>query len=119
MMDFGLLLVFAICTIGMTHIIIDGSILEGFRNWWKSWTEKWGWKKLGSLVDCYLCAGTWVGFLMALIWVSYNPFKIVALGFAGGFLANFAAVILNYLEAGTMVNLDQHTPPPPQEENER
>jgi hypothetical protein len=99
-------LFFALCTIGLCHIIIDGSILEDFRMWWKNWTVSIGYPKLGGLVDCYLCCGTWCGFLMALIFVSYNPFKIVALGFAGGFLSNFAAVLLNYLEAQTMVSLN-------------
>jgi hypothetical protein len=103
-MDFGLVLLFALCTIGMTHIIIDGSILAGFREWWK---KKFDGTKLGGLVDCYLCCGTWVGFLMGLIWISYNPFKIVACGFAGGFLANMAAVLLNYYESQTMVALDE------------
>jgi hypothetical protein len=112
-----LLLFFALCTIGMTHIIIDGSILEGFREWWKKFTtDTLGWPKLGSLVDCYLCCGTWCGFAMALVWVSYNPFKVIALGFAGGFLANFAAVLLNYLEAQTMVSLDHHHDETPPEE---
>lgn len=106
------LLFFALCTIGMTHIIVDGSILSGFREWWKKTTGP----KLGGLVDCYLCCGTWCGFLMALIWVSYNPFKVAALGFAGGFLANFAAVVLNYLEAQTMVSLDHHHDDTPPEE---
>ena len=46
-MDFGLVLLFALCTIGMTHIIIDGSILAGFREWWKKWTEKKGWTDIG------------------------------------------------------------------------
>lgn len=107
-----LFLFFALCTIGMTHIIVDGSILAGFREWWKNKTGP----KLGGLVDCYLCCGTWCGFAMALVWISYNPFKVVALGFAGGFLANLAAVILNYLEAQTMVSLDhQHEETPPEE----
>lgn len=101
---------FVIATIGMTHIIIDGSILQGFREWVKSFTERIGWLGLGGIVDCYLCCGTWCGFLMGLIWISYNPFKVFACGVAGGFLANFAAVVLNYLEAQTIVHLDQQTP---------
>jgi hypothetical protein len=51
---------------------------------------------------------------MGLIWISYNPFKVFACGMAGGFLSNFAATVMNWLEAATIVNL----PPENKEEAE-
>jgi hypothetical protein len=45
---------------------------------------------------------------MGAIWIAhpwYNPLQIFACGCAGGFLANFAAVVLNLIEAATIVNL--------------
>jgi len=63
------------------------------------------WADFGSVVDCYLCSGTWAGFLMSYIWLTHDPLQIFACGCAGGFLANFAAMILNWLEASTIVKL--------------
>jgi len=105
------LILYALATIGMTHIVVDGSITESFRTFFKSSMNKLKLNYLSSLVDCYLCSGTWCGFLMGYIWISNNPLEIFACGCAGGFLANFAAVIVNWLEASTLVNL-------PSEKNE-
>ncbi len=100
-------LLFVVSVIGMTHIIVDGSIMGWFRDGIKSLASWVGYPHLGGVVDCYLCCGTWCGFLMGLIWISYNPFKVLACGFAGGFLANFAAVVLNWIEAQTIVQLEE------------
>lgn len=99
------LLLFVLSTIGMTHIIVDGSIMQWFRDLVKKGSEKIGIPSFGGVVDCYLCCGTWCGFVMGLIWVSTNPFQVFACGCAGGFLANLAAVIMNWIEAATIVNL--------------
>jgi hypothetical protein len=104
-MSIETLILFALSTIGMAHIIVDGSIMEWFRTEVKSFATENGVPSLGGVVDCYLCCGTWCGFLMGAIWISYNPFQIFACGCAGGFLANLAAVVLNWLEAATIVNL--------------
>ncbi len=113
-MSLEVLILFALSTVGLSHIIVDGSIMEWFRQLVKSTSTKVGLSSFGSVVDCYLCCGTWTGFLMGAIWISYNPFVIFACGCAGGFLANFAAVILNWIEASTIVNL----PPSTNEKNE-
>lgn len=110
--DFTVLVFFVLSTIGMTHIIVDGSILEWFRDFVKKVSALLKVPSFGKVVDCYLCAGTWCGFAMGLILVSSNPFVVFACGCAGGFLANFAAVMLNWLEAMTIVNL-------PSENNEQ
>lgn len=104
-MDFVNLLFFSVSTIGMCHIVVDGSILSGFREFFKWIAEKAHTPKLGGVVDCYLCAGTWCGFFMGWVWITNDPFQIFACGCAGGFMSNFAAVILNYLEAATVVNI--------------
>jgi hypothetical protein len=102
------LIMFILSAIGMTHIIVDGSILEGFRTLFKSLTKKVGLEHLGGVVDCYLCAGTWCGFFMGYVWLTHNPLEIFACGCAGGFLANTAATILNLIESLTMVNLPEN-----------
>lgn len=142
-----LFLMFVLTTIGMAHIIVDGSIFETPRQLIKDysakakasshslkvmltavvaaacvlWTFKFGftgliyfgalmvvlilWSDFGSVVDCYLCSGTWAGFLMAYIWLTHDPLQIFACGCAGGFISNLAAMILNWIEASTIVNL--------------
>lgn len=99
------LILFILSTIGCTHIIVDGSIMENFRILVKSFFEKIKIPSLGGVVDCYLCCGTWCGFFMGWVWLSKNPFEIFACGCAGAFLANFAASISNLIEASTIVNL--------------
>jgi hypothetical protein len=99
------LFLFIISTIGMCHVIVDGSIMQGFRSTVKNIAYKLKVAHLGQIVDCYLCCGTWCGFLMGYIWVSEEPLKIFACGCAGGFISNFAAVFLNYLEAATIINM--------------
>jgi uncharacterized BrkB/YihY/UPF0761 family membrane protein len=108
-------LLFAFSVIGLTHIIIDGSIMSGFRNWITRFSDRNQWPKLKELFGCYLCCGTWCGFIMGWVWISNNPFQIIACGFAGGFLANLAATVLNYLEANTIVNLPPYNPPAEEE----
>lgn len=104
-------LIFVFSTIGMTHILVDGSVMEPFRNFMKSMAERLKSPKLGELIDCYLCTGTWCGFLMGAVWFVQVELSVVCLlkvfgcGCAGGFLSNLAAMVLNYLEAGTLVNM--------------
>lgn len=104
------LFLYIVSTVGMCHIIVDGSILQNFRDLVKWLTFRIGYPKLGGVVDCYLCAGTWTGFLMGYIWLTHEPLQIFACGCAGGFLSNFAAVVLNYLEAATIVSLPDDKP---------
>lgn len=106
------IILFILSVIGMTFVIVDGSIMEWFREFVKNssgWiarkTGRESFKHFGDVVGCYLCCGVWCGFFMGLVWISYNPFQVFACGMAGGFLANFAATVMNYLEAGTIVNL--------------
>jgi hypothetical protein len=58
----------------VTHICVRGSIFEGTR-------QRCGelHPKLGQLVTCPLCYGTWVGFLMALV---FRP-KVIETAQAG------------------------------------
>jgi hypothetical protein len=99
------LVFFILATIGMTHIIVDGSIMEWFRNFVKKLSQKIKFPKLGGVVDCYLCAGTWCGFFVGWVVLTQKPFEVFVCGCAGGFLANLGAVLLNLLEAMTIVNL--------------
>ena len=99
----------------MSHIIVDGSIMEPFRNLVKYVSEKIKMPKIGEMVECYLCSGTWCGFLMGYIFIvnrreglDLNCVMIVfACGCAGGFVSNLAAMVLNWIEAATIVNMPE------------
>lgn len=99
------LILFALGTIGMSQIIVDGSIFEGPRNIIKYISKIVKLEHLGTIVDCYLCSGTWCGFLMGYIWISDDPFKIFACGCAGGFLSSLGSSFINLIESYTIGNL--------------
>ena len=106
-MDSVTLILFLLSCIGMSHIIVDSAIMVWFRDFVKAASEKLKIPAFGGVVDCYLCCGTWCGFLMGLIWVSYNPFKVLSCGFRGGFVAQFAAILIAWIESQTMYNLPE------------
>lgn len=105
MIDF---LIFCFAVVGMTHIIVDSTIMEPVRNLVKAWLPT----KIASVIECYQCAGTWCGFFCGLIfWDNnfslYNNLFITFLaGCAGSFLATLGATYLNYLEAKSVVEVE-------------
>ena len=113
MQDF---ILFTFATIGMAHIIVDGSIMEPFRRFFKNVTQKIGMPKIGDVVECYMCCGTWCGFFMGYILFATGDnlaaiaSVVFACGCAGGFLSNFAAMILNWIESATIINMPQEKP---------
>ena len=107
MISFGTLLLFAAAVIGGTHIIVDpATIMQPMRDWIGAKEGKfWGW--LNKLLSCYQCCGTWVGMFVGAVLISYNPFVIILCGLAGSFLATWGATYLNYLEARSIISLDE------------
>jgi hypothetical protein len=110
-------LLYVLSTVGMSHIVVDGTILQWFRDLVKRCATAVKVPKLGGVVDCYMCSGTWCGFFMGWVWLSQSPFEIFACGCAGGFIANFAAVVLNWIEAQTVLNFPMDTTPSNQNQN--
>lgn len=103
------LIMFILSTIGLTNIVVDSLIMEGFRNFVKRATAKLGIPFMGKATECPVCFGVYSGILMGLIWISYNPFIVIACGCAGSFISNASVVVLNWLEAATIVNLPPET----------
>ena len=104
-------LLFVAASIGATHILVDGSITEPLRNFWKNTAPA----SLSGLVDCYQCSGFWLGGLMGLLVFPFGLGTLFASACAGSFLASFASVYLNHLEAMTMMSMDA-VPPEPKNE---
>lgn len=109
MISLGTLLLFAFAVIGMTHIIVDpATIMQPVRDSIAAKAEGgkfWSW--LNKLLSCYQCCGTWVGFIVGAILISWNPLVIFVCGVAGSFLATWGATYLNYLEASSIISLDR------------
>jgi hypothetical protein len=87
-------LLFALATIGLTLIIVDGSIFEPVR----CFLEKRLPEKVYDVFECYQCMGTWCGFICGAMAFGLNPIIIILSGFAGSFLAMFTGMILDKLD---------------------
>lgn len=87
-------LLFAFATIGLTMIIVDGSIFEPVR----CFLEKKLPEKVYDVFECYQCMGTWCGFICGAMAFGLNPLFIILSGFAGSFLAMFTGAILDRLD---------------------
>lgn len=99
------LLVFSFATVGMSHIIVDGSIFNPF----KTWLEKGGWLKgkLLSLMNCYQCSGFWSGVFVGLnMWLLgadpvHNIFALFLYGCMGGLLSPSVAIVIMWIQSNS------------------
>jgi hypothetical protein len=96
-------IIFVFATIGLTHILVDGSLFEPFRNF----VQRFGPKKLYHLISCYQCLGFWVGLLIGYFLLGGGLVYTLAGGFTGSFISNWAAIYLNYLEAQSLIDLKE------------
>lgn len=104
------LFLFCFGSIGVTHIIVDGEIFRPV----KEFLSKKGPVFLNKLLSCYQCTGFWVGifFCIFLYCDLSNLIKsFVYLFLAGGAsscLSYFWALLLTYLEANSIIRIDQN-----------
>ena len=99
-------LLFCLGVVGMTHIIVDpATITKPFRDFVSKYCFSW----LDKLLSCYQCCGTWVGFLLGFLLISDNIFVVFSCGMTGSFLSTLSASFLNYLEARTIINLEENS----------
>jgi len=98
------IVLFCLGCVGMSHIIIEGKIFEGVRAWLKPRLPG----MLYSLFECYQCTGFWVGlFCSYFVFGNITWGQVFVGGCAGSFLSAIGALIMNYLEAKTIVNLEE------------
>ena len=95
-------LVFFCAVTGFTQIMVDSSIMDPLRKWLKPRLPA----SMYKAFECYQCMGFWTGLICGLFLISFNPFVILCCGFAGSFVSTFSVTYLNYLEAQTIVNLE-------------
>ena len=101
---FSNLVLFAISTVGMTFIIVDGDIFSWLRNLFHKFLPK----HFAKVIDCYQCAGTWCGFFCGFVLVSHNPFVVFLCGCASSFLTVFVSKIYDYVESQTTYDLGEY-----------
>lgn len=95
---------FAAATIGLTNIIVDpATIMKPFRDFADNRLPSW----LSKLFSCYQCSGTWVGFLCGYLVVSKEPWAVFLCGMAGSYLATLSATYMNYLEAKSIIGVEE------------
>lgn len=92
------LILFLIGSVGMTHIIIDGSIFNGPRVFLKNNIPSY----LHNLFECYMCCGFWCGVALGYFLITDNFYLIFACGCTSSLLSQLHANILNVLESITI-----------------
>jgi hypothetical protein len=103
-MTIASLVLFACAVIGLTNIVVDpASIMLPFREFVEKNCPKW----LNKVFSCYQCFGTWAGFLCGYLILDQRPFIVFMCGMAGSFLATMSATYMNYLEAKSIVGVEQ------------
>lgn len=106
---------FALGVIGMTHIIVDATIFQGFRDC----VDKYLPASISKVFHCYQCLGFWSGLFCGWFAFTYHDNvtnidhaltwgQLFLAGCSGSLLSNFMAIYLNYLEAKTIINLDKN-----------
>lgn len=102
-----------LAAIGMSHIIVEGSIFAGWRGRKMQWEKETGKKSwLLELSTCYQCTGFWSGVVMGLLiqpitwglaWYWCLPLWLLVTPFVTGCAASFASMagagLMNYLDA--------------------
>jgi hypothetical protein len=95
------LILFLLAAVGLTNILIYGSILDNAREWVLARVPD----KVGEVLSCYQCTGFWSGLLTGYVLLTHDFFGTLMCGFAGSFTSHFAAVLVEYLEANSMVSV--------------
>lgn len=116
------IILFALTTIGLTHLLVDGDIFDplrqGIRWFLTEFLVNFLIKKIGikgdkfkermmflnGLFNCHHCMGTWCGFLCGYVFLEGSFWQILLYGAAGGFLAKLAGMYLIYLESQSTVS---------------
>lgn len=83
---------FILASVGLTYILVDGSIFRSLRNWLVSTPEGTIWNFFGKIINCHQCCGTWAGWLMGWLFFSHWYEWIGA-----GFITSLLAMTLNYI----------------------
>jgi len=96
------IILFIFACVGLTSIIIESVMLSKVRLFLKNKLSKFWYTPF----ECYQCMGFWSGIICSFI-LTLNPYMILCCGFAGSFLSPLFVNISNYLEAQTLISLEE------------
>ena len=93
-------LIFILTCYGATNNMIYGSVFEGFRNF----LAKFGTSgySLHKLFTCFMCLGTWMGFVISAILAYFGHLDITPWG-SQGIESTYLVIFLNGLLSGAGV----------------
>ena len=119
------LVFFVLAVMGLTAIVVDSTISKKFKDWLGEkvpvWKEKipddiratipckflaWLGHNIAEASNCYQCSGFWVGFALGGFFFPCHLVTLLCCGFAGSCVAVWGTSYLNYLEAQTLINID-------------
>lgn len=95
------LILFVFACVGFTSIMVESAMMEPLRNFLK----KRIYTKAYVVFECFQCMGFWTGLACGLALISNVWYIVLMCGFAGSFVSSFAAYIMNYLSAKTIIDL--------------
>jgi hypothetical protein len=100
------LILFVLATIGLTSIMVSGTIMSPVRTFLKNKLPA----RVYEVFDCYQCMGTWCGFVCGILTLSDYWLGLVLLyGFAGSFVANVGCTIFDMILMRTALPLPDDT----------
>lgn len=90
-------------SIGLSHIMVDGSILNYPKKKLQDWTTvKWvGWlcAVILEMLGCYMCSGVWAGWFVGLVGYSASVlalWQVLLLGFSVAVFSPLLTVIITF-----------------------
>jgi len=90
------LVIFILASAGLTHILVDGEIMEPIR----VRLEKTLTNKIYRVFECHQCAGFWVGiFIGILTFWTLGPVKLLLCGFMGSWIGMFSSAAIASLDS--------------------
>lgn len=92
-----------IASVGLSMILVDGAIMKPVRDA----VKRWNWTWVDKLLSCHQCSGWWSGLIISLLWYfSSFPycgwFTFIIYAFAGSYVSMLGAVLLMYLNFGSL-----------------
>jgi hypothetical protein len=76
-----ILLTFILICYGICNNIIYGSIFQGFRNFLEKFGT--GGYSIHKLFTCFMCLGTWMGFVITLVFNHFGYLSLTPIGSLG------------------------------------
>jgi len=95
-MSISMLIFFAFAAVGLTNVIVESTISEPIREFWKKNTSEF----FGDAIECNQCVGWWSGLMCSILFFDFSfEFLPIMFGcaFAGSMLSSFEKVLRNYL----------------------